>query len=147
MEFSSKLLENAVNEVAMLPGIGKRTAMRLVLHLLKQPANQTQSKPKPQKIDFTSAKENFVQNNIIGENTIFTPKFVLLESLMELNELSKDKEEDLSSDLESIINNIDSFVIDQCAITPNDSSCGQIPQNIQPITTTKSKSKKSKGFI
>ena len=38
-------------------------------------------------------------------------------------------------------NNIDSFVIDQCAITPNDSSCGQIPQNIQPITTTKSKSK------
>lgn len=41
MEFSSKLLENAVNEVAMLPGIGKRTAMRLVLHLLKQPAEQT----------------------------------------------------------------------------------------------------------
>ena len=45
MEFSSKLLENAVNEVAMLPGIGKRTAMRLVLHLLKQPANQTQLLP------------------------------------------------------------------------------------------------------
>ncbi|CAM4309966.1 recombination mediator RecR [Flavobacterium terrigena] len=42
MEFSSKLLENAVNEVAMLPGIGKRTAMRLVLHLLKQPSEQTQ---------------------------------------------------------------------------------------------------------
>ncbi len=42
MEFSSKLLENAVNEVAMLPGIGKRTAMRLVLHLLKQPTEQTQ---------------------------------------------------------------------------------------------------------
>lgn len=42
MEFSSKLLENAVNEVAMLPGIGKRSAMRLVLHLLKQPATQTQ---------------------------------------------------------------------------------------------------------
>ena len=42
MEFSSKLLENAVNEVAMLPGIGKRSAMRLVLHLLKQPSEQTQ---------------------------------------------------------------------------------------------------------
>ncbi|WP_291274935.1 recombination mediator RecR [Flavobacterium sp.] len=41
MEFSSKLLENAVNEVAMLPGIGKRTALRLVLHLLKQPNEQT----------------------------------------------------------------------------------------------------------
>lgn len=42
MEFSSKLLENAVNEMAQLPGIGKRTALRLVLHLLKQPLSQTQ---------------------------------------------------------------------------------------------------------
>jgi len=41
MDFSSKLLENAVNEVSQLPGIGKRTALRLVLHLLKQPENQT----------------------------------------------------------------------------------------------------------
>ncbi len=41
MEFSSKLLEKAVNEMAQLPGIGKRTALRLVLHLLKQPAEQT----------------------------------------------------------------------------------------------------------
>ena len=36
MEFSSSLLENAVNEFAKLPGIGKKTALRLVLHLLKQ---------------------------------------------------------------------------------------------------------------
>ena len=42
MEFSSKLLEKAVNEMAQLPGIGKRTALRLLLHLLKQPAEQTQ---------------------------------------------------------------------------------------------------------
>ncbi len=41
MEFSSKLLEKAVNEMAQLPGIGKRTALRLVLHLLKQPIDQT----------------------------------------------------------------------------------------------------------
>lgn len=41
MNFSSKLLENAVNEVSQLPGIGKRTALRLVLHLLKQPKNNT----------------------------------------------------------------------------------------------------------
>ena len=41
MDFSSKLLENAVNEVSQLPGIGKRTALRLVLHLLKQPESQT----------------------------------------------------------------------------------------------------------
>jgi len=41
MDFSSKLLENAVNEVSRLPGIGKRTALRLVLHLLKQPKEHT----------------------------------------------------------------------------------------------------------
>lgn len=35
MQFSSELLENAVNEFARLPGIGKKTALRLVLHLLK----------------------------------------------------------------------------------------------------------------
>ena len=40
MEFSSKLIENAVNEMSQLPGIGKRTALRLVLHLLKQPKEQ-----------------------------------------------------------------------------------------------------------
>ncbi|WP_343488428.1 recombination mediator RecR [Allomuricauda sp. d1] len=42
MEFSSKLLENAVYEMSQLPGIGRRTALRLVLHLLKQPEGQTQ---------------------------------------------------------------------------------------------------------
>lgn len=41
MDFSSKLLENAVNEMSQLPGIGKRTALRLVLHMLKQPQEQT----------------------------------------------------------------------------------------------------------
>jgi recombination protein RecR len=41
MQFSSHLLEAAVNEFAKLPGIGKKTALRLVLHLLKQPAADT----------------------------------------------------------------------------------------------------------
>jgi recombination protein RecR len=36
MIFSSKLLENAVNEFAKLPGIGKKTALRLALYLLKR---------------------------------------------------------------------------------------------------------------
>ncbi len=36
MQLASALLENAVNEFAKLPGIGKKTALRLVLHLLKQ---------------------------------------------------------------------------------------------------------------
>ena len=41
MDFSSKLLAQAVDEMAQLPGIGKRTALRMVLHLLKQPKEQT----------------------------------------------------------------------------------------------------------
>jgi recombination protein RecR len=36
MQFSSQLLENAVQAFAKLPGIGKKTALRLVLHLLRQ---------------------------------------------------------------------------------------------------------------
>jgi len=42
MQFSSALLENAVNEFARLPGIGKKTALRLVLHLLKMESSQVQ---------------------------------------------------------------------------------------------------------
>ncbi|MEO6915677.1 MAG: recombination mediator RecR [Chitinophagaceae bacterium] len=38
MQMPSNLLENAVNEFARLPGIGRKTALRLVLHLLKQDA-------------------------------------------------------------------------------------------------------------
>lgn len=41
MEMSSKLLQNAVEEISQLPGIGKRTALRLALHLLKQPQEQS----------------------------------------------------------------------------------------------------------
>lgn len=36
MEYPSKLIEDAVNEISKLPGIGKKTALRLALHLLKQ---------------------------------------------------------------------------------------------------------------
>ena len=42
MDYSSKLLARAVDEIAQLPGIGKRSALRLALHLLKQPQAQTQ---------------------------------------------------------------------------------------------------------
>ncbi|MBL7874897.1 MAG: recombination protein RecR [Cyclobacteriaceae bacterium] len=41
MEFPSKLIEDAVNEVSRLPGIGKKTALRLVLHLVKEHENKT----------------------------------------------------------------------------------------------------------
>lgn len=36
MNFSSQLLEDAVNEFAKLPGVGQKTALRLVLHLLNK---------------------------------------------------------------------------------------------------------------
>ena len=39
-EFSSTLLENAVSELAKLPGIGRKTSLRLILHLLRQDKSQ-----------------------------------------------------------------------------------------------------------
>ncbi len=42
MNFPSKLIENAVEELAKLPGIGRKTALRLVLHLLKSETEDTQ---------------------------------------------------------------------------------------------------------
>jgi len=41
VEYSSKLIEEAVNQVARLPGIGKKTALRLVLHLVKEHETKT----------------------------------------------------------------------------------------------------------
>ena len=43
MEYPSKLIEDAVNEVARLPGIGRKTALRLVLHLVKENESKTTS--------------------------------------------------------------------------------------------------------
>ena len=43
MEFPSKLIENAVGELSRLPGIGRKTALRLALHLLKAEMDTTAS--------------------------------------------------------------------------------------------------------
>jgi recombination protein RecR len=43
MEYPSKLIEEAVNQVAKLPGIGRKTALRLVLHLIKEKKENTAS--------------------------------------------------------------------------------------------------------
>jgi len=43
MQYPSRLIEDAVNEVSRLPGIGKKTALRLVLHLLKQEESATEA--------------------------------------------------------------------------------------------------------
>ena len=42
-EYPSRLLENAVNEFAALPGIGKKTALRLVMHLLRQKESEVEA--------------------------------------------------------------------------------------------------------
>lgn len=41
MEYTSLILENAVNELSKLPGVGQRTALRFALHLLKQNEDNT----------------------------------------------------------------------------------------------------------
>lgn len=43
MEYPSKLIEDAVNEISKLPGIGKKTALRMALHLLRSEEERTQS--------------------------------------------------------------------------------------------------------
>ena len=60
MEFSSKLIEIAVNEISNLPGIGKKTALRLVLHLLKQ--SESQSLNLASAISEMRLKVNFCDN-------------------------------------------------------------------------------------
>lgn len=60
MEFSSKLLENAVYEMSQLPGIGKRTALRLVLHLLRQPEEHTEHLTKA--LNKLRGEVNFCEN-------------------------------------------------------------------------------------
>jgi recombination protein RecR len=41
VEYPSKLIEDAINQVAKLPGIGKKTALRLVLHLIREKEEAT----------------------------------------------------------------------------------------------------------
>ena len=43
MEYPTKLIEDAVNEISKLPGIGKKSALRIVLHLLKENTEYTES--------------------------------------------------------------------------------------------------------
>lgn len=54
MQFSSKLIEEAVQAFASLPGIGKKTALRLVLHLINQDKQVTEQ--------FTDAIRNMRRN-------------------------------------------------------------------------------------
>ena len=69
MDFPSKILENAVNEISQLPGIGKRTALRLALHILKQPKNQIDAladaiKNLRKTVNFCSECYNITDNKI-----------------------------------------------------------------------------------
>ena len=54
MDFKSKLLNDAVEQMSSLPGIGKRSALRLVLHLLDQSEKEVK--------DFTQAFENLKEH-------------------------------------------------------------------------------------
>ena len=69
MDFPSKILENTVNEISKLPGIGNRTALRLALHILKQPENHIDAladsiKTLRKKINFCSECYNLSDNEI-----------------------------------------------------------------------------------
>jgi len=83
MIFSSSLLENAVNEFAKLPGIGKKTALRLVLHLIKQDVKEVTAFSSAiatlrQEIKFCSCCHNIADGNLcnICSNTMRKPDMV-----------------------------------------------------------------------
>ncbi len=62
-QYSSSLLENAVQEFAKLPGIGRKTALRLVLHLLKETEEEV---------------ENFGNSIIELKKNIYIARFVII---------------------------------------------------------------------
>jgi recombination protein RecR len=69
MEFPSKLIEEAVNQISRLPGIGKKTALRLVLHLIKEKEESTSSLTDAlnnlrTKIKFCSSCHNISDNDV-----------------------------------------------------------------------------------
>ena len=81
MNFPSKLVENAVEHLSRLPGIGKRTALRLVLHLLKQ-----------DKISVQNFGESFI--NLINDINYCSKCFSISE--LNLCEICKDTNRDAS---------------------------------------------------
>ena len=60
MNFSSQLITDAVSEFSKLPGIGQKTALRLVLYLLKQPKEQVEM--------FSSVIKKCVRKSNIAKN-------------------------------------------------------------------------------
>ena len=68
MNFSSKLVENAVNSLATLPGIGKRTALRLVLYLYKKDKIHTHRIAESIKILIDNINYCNICHNICEEN-------------------------------------------------------------------------------
>lgn len=69
MNYPSKILERAVDEMTNLPGIGRKTALRLVLHMLNRPASQTEN--------LVEALEKLVHNikfcekcNMVSDNSV-----------------------------------------------------------------------------
>jgi len=92
MVFSSSLLENAVNEFAKLPGIGKKTALRLVLHLIKQDVKDVTAFSAAiatlrQEIKFCSRCHNIADSQLcnICNNTMRKPEILcVVESIRDV---------------------------------------------------------------
>lgn len=69
MDYPSRLIENAVNQIAKLPGIGKKTALRLALHLIKDTEANTIALTDAlntlrSKIKFCSSCHNISDNDV-----------------------------------------------------------------------------------
>ena len=125
MDFSSKLLKNAVQEIALLPGIGKRTALRLALHLLKQPEENTQMLSKAltelrEGVIFCEMCHNLSDQAILNKSKI--SNLVMTNNPFDLEEWKLFEKNDWNSDIY-----LASLRLDDILLEPN--KCVQIAKN------------------
>lgn len=162
MIFSSSLLENAVNEFARLPGIGKKTALRLVLHLIKKDIaevnnfSEAVSKMR-QEIHFCSRCHNIADKelcNICSNNSRKNNMICVVENIRDVIAIESTQQYNgLYHVLGGIISPLDGIgpsqltidsLLNRIAIEKNDEIIFALSPNIQGDTTIYYISKKLK---
>ncbi|MBA3673709.1 MAG: recombination protein RecR [Chitinophagaceae bacterium] len=164
MIFSSSLLENAVNEFARLPGIGKKTALRLVLHLIKKDISEVKNfseaiQKMREEIKFCSQCHNIADKelcNICANNSRRKEMICVVENIRDVIAIESTQQYNgLYHVLGGIISPLDGIGPDQLQINTliervkteqNEEIIFALSPNIQGDTTIYYIGKKLKGL-
>src|SRR5436190_12216592 len=164
MIFSSSLLENAVNEFARLPGIGKKTALRLVLHLIKKDVAEVSNFSEAilkmrEQIHFCNRCHNISDNeicNICANTSRRNNMICVVENIRDVIAIESTQQYNgLYHVLDGIISPLDvvgpgklkiDSLIQRIATEKNDELIFALSPNIQGDTTIYYISKKLKDF-